>query len=110
METTTIRIPGIEPDHFRSLLLDLETDRKDISIRLELNGELWTEKFSNILVFSRRELILNHLPTRSIQYINDVNLISAFEIDKPYSTYEPYKIYHVGPVKQPLVTQGFHYG
>ena len=110
METTTIRISGIELHQFKLLLLDLESDRKDISIRLELNGELWTEKFSSVLVFSRQELILNHLPTRSIQYINDVNLVTAFEIDQPYKTYQAYKSYQVGVVSQPLITQGLRYG
>jgi hypothetical protein len=110
METTTIRISRIELHQFRSLLLDLESDRKDISIRLELNGELWTEKFSNVLVFSRQELILSHLPTRSIQYVKDVNLVTAFEIDQPYNTYEAYKHYQVNPVSQPIVTQGLRYG
>jgi hypothetical protein len=109
METTTIRIPGIELREFESLLLDLESDRKDISIRLQLNGELWTEKFSNVLVFSRQELILNHLPTRSVQYINNVNIVTAFEIDQPYNRYEAYKPYQVGTVSQ-LLTQGLRYG
>jgi hypothetical protein len=106
---TTIRISEIERDHFRSLLLDLEADFKHVSIKLELNGEMWTEKFCNVLVFSRQELILNHLPTRSIQYIKDVSIVTAFEIDQPCSMLEPYKRYRIGPVSHPFV-RGLSYG
>jgi hypothetical protein len=109
METITTT-SGVKLEQFKSLLLDLESNRKDISIRLELKGELWTENFSTVLVFSRQELILTHLPTRTIQYIKDVNDITAFELDRPYIIFERCKHYQITPVFQPFNSRGLLYG
>lgn len=87
-------------DHglLENLLSDLAAQQNYISIRLELNGEMWMEHFSSVLVFSQRAFLLTHMPTRSVVNIPDVNLITGFEIDHPHKLFLPYQCYGIDPV------------
>lgn len=104
-ENTTTK--QIDLSEFSLMLQGLEKTRKDIFIRVQLIGEEWMEHFSNVLVFTPHAIILNHVPTRTIRYIRNINDVAAFEMNHPYSILNAFKRYYISRYSKGLkIKQG----
>lgn len=97
-------------NQLRDLLEHLADKRKEISIRLQLNDNVWMDHFSSVLVFSKHAILLMHMPTRTIVHIPDLNEISGFEIDQPCKQFIPSHRYFIKPHPQAIeVNDGLSY-
>lgn len=93
------------------LLQDLESLKKNISIRVQVQDEPWMETFSTVLVFSRHALILSHIQAGTVKYIRQVSDIIGFEIDQPYMIFNPFQPYRISPGSEDVkLTNGLRYG
>jgi hypothetical protein len=97
MKQITSEIGLIEFEELDGLLSDLENRKNNISIRVQVKGEPWMEKFSTVLVYSRYEIVLGHLPTRTVKYIRNMKDVAGFEIDHPHSMFNSFERYYVVP-------------
>jgi hypothetical protein len=97
MKQITSEIGLIEFNEFDALLSDLENRKNNISIRLQVKGEPWMENFSTVLVYSRNEIILGHLPTRTVKYVKSMKEVAGFEIDHPHTMFNSFERYYVVP-------------
>lgn len=91
-------------DQLRGLLENLANQRKEISIRLQLNDNQWMDFFASVLVFSKHAILLMHMPTRTVVHIPDLKQISGFEIDQPWKQFIPFHRYFIKPHQEIIDT------
>jgi hypothetical protein len=92
IQTTTTTI---DRNDLMILLRDLAGNCKEISVRLQLAGTLWTGHFSQVLVYSGQILLLSHLPSRTVTNIPDLDEITGFMVDKPYRSFISFNSYFI---------------
>jgi hypothetical protein len=81
----------IDFPHFKQLLATIESS--DISIRIRMTGEQWSD-FSHVLLLSENAMILQENGKRRI--VMNLKNIAEFEIDKPHLDIEPGHRYSIG--------------
>jgi hypothetical protein len=102
MTDLTEAVHPTDISQLKELLITLASERKDISIRLEIDGQSWTEYYSSVLVFSEHAILLTHMPTRTVIHISDLKNITGFQIDHPYKSFYSFHAYHISGEQQPI--------
>ncbi|MEX2235744.1 MAG: hypothetical protein WD824_26535 [Cyclobacteriaceae bacterium] len=91
-------------NQLKDLLQNLVNQKKDISIRLQLNDNEWMDHFASVLVFSKHAILLMHMPTSTVVHIPDLKQVSGFELDQPCEQFIPFHRYFIRPHKQTIDT------
>ena len=88
------------------LLMQLQQHRPDICIRYRILGEMWVSHFMSVVNISEKVLLLNDEVNHRLITIHDLSNIMQFEIDKPFSGFQPYFHYEEQPLLQPAAVNG----
>ena len=100
--TSLVHTHLIELTQLEALMRELAEQRQDIAIRLQMEGQLFPEHFSTVLVFSRHAILLTHMPTRTVTNVATLDRVTAFEIDRPHKGFSPFQRYVMNPVCERL--------
>ena len=79
----------------RRLLYALKDLRPDICIRFRLMGEMWQTNHLRLLQLSDSGAILNDESTNKLIFIQDLNNVMQFELDRSFQQYEPHFHYTI---------------
>lgn len=83
----------------RRLLHALIDSRPDICIRFRLIGEMWQTNHLRVIQMRENGVVLNDEGSTKMIFIQNLNNVMQFELDRAFQQYEPHFHYNVEPVQ-----------
>jgi hypothetical protein len=92
MSNTITEIHVLE---LRMLLFDLKKNGKGVCIRFRMLGEMWQNHYSKVLNITETGAAFIEEPTNKLIFVQELNNVMQFEIDKPFQNYKPHFHYSI---------------
>jgi hypothetical protein len=92
--TKNNQVPVLE---LRRLLFELKDLRPDICVRFRLMGEMWQTSHMRVVGLTEKGASLNDESTNKLIFIQDLNNVMQFELDRSFQQYQAHCHYSIDP-------------
>jgi hypothetical protein len=81
----------------RALLHEILDLRPDISLRFRVLGSMWQPAFLHITDIFDQKVILRNPASAKVYVIDDINMVTQFELEDRFRTFQPNHHYSIKP-------------